>query len=107
MNRWKLPTQDSVKRKLQILLKCLYSTPGLLVYKLMYLTIVSNFLQSAPFKKKKKKIILSPMELLKDYSSGPCFQPGKYGHVSGRVLGFVPANRRTTCRLLRSLVNAF
>ena len=55
MNRWKLPTQDSVKRKLQILLKCLYSTPGLLVYKLMYLTIVSNFLQSAPFKKKKKK----------------------------------------------------
>lgn len=59
------------KKTADPLLECVYSTPDLLVYKLMYLTILSNFLQSAPLKK--KKIILSPMELLKDYSSEPCF----------------------------------
>ena len=91
------------KKTADPLLECVDSTPDLLVYKLMYLTILSNFLQPAPLKKK-QNIILSPMELLENCSSEPYFQPGKYGHVSGRVLGFVPANRWTTCRLLRSLV---
>ena len=42
------------KKTADPLLECLYSTPDLLVYKLMYLTILSDFLQSEPLKKKKK-----------------------------------------------------
>lgn len=53
------------KKTADPLLECVYSTPDLLVHKLIYLTIRSNFLQPAPLEKK-KKIILSPMELLED-----------------------------------------
>ena len=41
------------KKTADPLLECVDSTPDLLVYKLMYLTILSNFLQPAPLKKKK------------------------------------------------------
>lgn len=42
------------KKTADPLLECVDSTPDLLVYKLMYLTILSNFLQPAPLKKKTK-----------------------------------------------------
>ena len=48
------------KKTADPVLECVDSTPDLLVYTLMYLTILSNFLQPAPFKKKKKNPPVTP-----------------------------------------------